>query len=46
MKSKGKWLHNKSKQGSRSNAGRYVSRGKPELGNANNVLEVPRPRAK
>ena len=47
-KSKGKVLHNKSKQGSRSNAGRFVNKGKSrlQLGNASNVLEVPRPTAK
>ncbi|DBA89770.1 TPA: hypothetical protein ACH3X2_004645 [Trebouxia sp. C0005] len=44
-KPKGKLLRNKSKQGSRSNAGRYVNRSKSKLGNASNVLEVPRPRA-
>ncbi len=45
-KSKEKVLRNKPKQGSRSNAGQYVNRGKSKLGNASNVLEVPRPRAK
>ena len=45
-KSKGKLLRNSLKQGSRSNAGRSGNRGKSRLGNASNVLEVPRPRAK
>jgi hypothetical protein len=46
-KSKGNLLRNKLKQpeGSRSNAGRSGNRGKSRLGNASNVLEVPRPKA-
>ncbi len=44
-KGKAKMLRNKSKQGSRSNAVHSGNTGKSRLGNATNVLEVPRPRA-
>ncbi|DBA94257.1 TPA: hypothetical protein ACH3X1_001875 [Trebouxia sp. C0004] len=45
-KSKGQVLHNKLKQRSRGNAGLSDNREQSRLGNASNVLEVPRPRAR